>query len=95
VNNSRIGKGTFDFSPQHDRSIIVIANVRADDMDVRLTGTATLQGDRLSVTFTATNTGGGSWSGQGDFTFVSSKRLSGRIQSKRGDDIPLTLNRVR
>jgi hypothetical protein len=92
VNNSRIQKGTFDFAPQHDKSIVVNASFHADDMDVKASGSATLQSDRLALSFAATNSVGGKWDGQGDFTLVSPGQLSGRIQSKRGDDIPLSLS---
>jgi len=94
AHNLRIQKGTFDFAPQRDKSILASATFHADDMDVKSSGTATLQGDRLSLSFSATNSAGGSWNGLGDFTLLSPSRLSGRIQSKRGDDIPVTLNKV-
>jgi hypothetical protein len=42
-----------------------------------------------------TTSAGGSWNGKAEFTLSADHRhLTGRIQSKRGDDIPVTLNRV-
>ena len=95
VNNLRLKKGTFDFSPQHDGSILFSANFDADEMSVKATGTASMRQLVTFLEFHATTAQGGSWNGQGELTLSPDhKRLTGRIQSKRGDDLPLTLKKL-
>ncbi len=95
VNNARLKKGTFDFMPQHDGSILFSTNFEADGMSVKATGTATMRQAVAFLQFSATTAQGGSWNGQGELTLSSDHRqVTGRIQSKRGDDIPLTLKKL-
>jgi hypothetical protein len=95
ITNARLAKGTFDLMPQHDGSILCTANFEADGMTVTATGKASMQRSQIFLDFSATTSAGGSWNGKAEFTLSADHRhLTGRIQSKRGDDIPVTLNRV-
>jgi hypothetical protein len=95
VTNTRLPKGTFDFVPQHDGSILCTTNFEADGMKVKATGKASMQRYEVFLAFEASTSAGGSWDGKAEFTLSTDHRhLTGRIQSKRGDDIPLTLNKL-
>jgi hypothetical protein len=88
---ARISRGTFTFVPQGDGSILVSGHFLADKMEVTLNGTAGQEGRQIHTVFKATTSEGGSWNGSADFTFVSAKKMTGRVQSKRGDDIGVEL----
>lgn len=95
VTNARLSKGTFDFVPQHDGSILCTANFDADGTKVTATGRASMQAYEVFLDFNATTSVGGSWDGKAEFTLSADHRhLRGRVQSKRGDDIPVTLNKL-
>jgi hypothetical protein len=91
--NARISNGTFTFVPQPDKSAVVTAHFVADQMNVQLTGKAGTTGHQVHIEFKAINSVGGSWEGTGDFIFDSPTRMTGRIQSKRGDDIGFVLSK--
>ena len=65
-------------------------------MSFTATGKASTATNVLFLVFQASNRAGGSWSGDGEMTLSSDGRqLVGRIRSKRGDDLPLTLHKIK
>jgi hypothetical protein len=95
VTNARLSKGTFDFVPQHDGSILCTTNFEADGMKITATGRASMRRYEVFLDFDASTSAGGSWKGKAELTLSSDHgHLTGRIQSKRGDDIPMTLHKL-
>jgi hypothetical protein len=94
VSNIRVRRGTFEFTPQRDREVIVGANFSIDGMDAKLTGRATLVRSQLFLKFDITTTGGGAWQGSATFARTAPNTLSGRLQAKNGDDVPVQLQKL-
>jgi hypothetical protein len=90
--NSLIKNGTFTFSTSMpDGSVDVTAQFAVDAFVVHLDGRCTIKGQIAQMTFDAGADSANSWSGTGDFRLDSPTRITGRIQSKRGDDVPFAL----
>jgi tetratricopeptide (TPR) repeat protein len=94
INNVRISEGTFQFRPQQDGEVLVNANFRLDDADVTLTGRASSAASQLFVKFTAKTNAGGNWEGRADFSMQNATQMSGRLQAKNGDRVPVSLKRI-
>lgn len=91
--NAAIKDGSFTFSPrQADDSVSVTAHFVIDTIKVALDGTCGVQGRIVHMKFRAnTDPAVDTWNGEGDFRFESQSTLTGRLRSKRGDDIPFVL----
>jgi hypothetical protein len=94
IANARVRNGTFDFTPQPDGEILVTATFAADGSDSKLTGTASVVGSRVFMTFKATTDVGGSWDGHASFDHGGQGRLSGRLKLKNGDEAPIELRKI-
>jgi hypothetical protein len=92
-NNALIKNGSFSFVPQSNGSVSVTANFAAEGVTVQLYGTCGVTGRVVHMSFNATSSQSGTWSGTGDLLFQPPGTMTGRIQSKRGDDVPLVLSR--
>lgn len=87
-----IRNGTFTFSSSlPDGSIDIKAQFAVDAYVVHLDGRCTIKGQIAQMTFDASADPANSWSGAGDFRLDSPTRITGRLQSKRGDDVPFVL----
>lgn len=73
--------------------MLVSARFVADGTHVTLSGTCGVQDRQVRMHFHATTEQGGSWDGSADLTMESPARMTGRIQSKRGDDVGIVLKK--
>lgn len=94
VSNVRIRRGTFEFAPQRDGEIVVGANFNIDGMSAELSGRATLVRSQLFIKFDIKASTGGEWSGTATFSRTALNTLSGRLQAKSGDDVPVRLQKL-
>lgn len=92
-NNARVSNGTFTFTPQGNGSVLVSAHFVADGTHVTLSGACGVQDRQVRMSFHATTEQGGSWDGSANLTMESATRITGRIQSKRGDDVGIVLKK--
>jgi hypothetical protein len=89
--NALIGKGTFTFVPQPDGSVLVSAHFSVDTTTVFLQGTCVVKGKIVSMSFKAIVDETNSWSGAGILGVETQTKMTGRLQNKRGEDVPLVL----
>ena len=89
--NDRVEEGTFSFVKETKGIANLTGQLRADRMEIIINGKCEWQDVQMHMTYRATNSEGGSWQGSADLTIVAPNKISGRFQSKRGDDIPLVL----
>lgn len=76
---------------QGDGKAVLTGHLHVDNMDVTLTGNCEWHGREAHMSYSATTAQGGSWQGSADLTADSTRKLTGRFLSKRGDDVPLVL----
>jgi hypothetical protein len=92
-NNERITSGTFSFVVEGKGRALLTGHLHVDKMEVTLSGSCEWHGREVHMAYRATTAQGGSWPGSADLTAESARKLTGRFQSKRGDDVPLVLTK--
>jgi hypothetical protein len=91
--NERITSGSFSFVKQSAGKAVLTGHLHLDSIEVTLTGSCEWHGREVHMVYRATTALGGSWQGSADLSADSTRKLTGRFASKRGDDVPLVLSK--